>query len=197
MNLELLPYKPAVSAFAIVVTFLLFVPYLRAIWRSEIQPHVFSWVVWALGTFVVFCAQLVGGAGFGAWPIGVSACITGFVAFEAYRRRADTGITRFDWVLFCLAIAALPIWFFTSDPMWAVVLLTAADLLGFGPTLRRAYAKPFEEHAGFFALGAIRNALVVYALEAYSVTTSLFPLAVGLACLFVAAFLLVRRRVLV
>ncbi len=99
-----------------------------------------------------------------------------------------------DWYLLALAGLALPAWMLTADPLWAVVLLTIADLIGFGPTIRKGYNLPYEEHAGFFALGSVRNALVILALEHYSWTTALFPGAVGIACLLMAGFLIVRRQ---
>ena len=184
----------AFSAIAFVLTVALFWPYYRAIQRGETLPHVLSWSIWAGGTFLVFLAQLAGGAGLGAWPIGFSALLTAGVAVMAYRRRQRLVITRFDWVCFALAALALPAWIASSEPLVAVVLLTLADLLGFGPTLRRAYVQPYAEHLGFFALGAVRNAFVLAALEAWNWTTVLFPLAVGIACVLVAAVLAWRRR---
>ena len=189
-------YKEWFSALAIILTFAIFVPYIRSILRGHTKPHVFSWTIWGLGTFIVFFAQLADDGGVGAWPIGISAGITCGIATLAYLKRGDTSITRADWVLFATALSTLPFWFFTNDPLWAVVILTVTDLVGFGPTLRRAYAHPFDERVSFFALGGARNALVIAALENYSLTTVLFPAAVGLACLIVALFLFYRRRLL-
>lgn len=129
-----------------------------------------------------------------AWPIGVSGIITFYIAFLAYLKRGDTHITPSDWAFFTAALAALPIWFLTADPLWAVVVLTAVDLVGFGPTVRLSYHRPQQESALFFGLAALRNLLVVLALEHYSVTTTLFPAAVGAACLMLCGMLLWRRR---
>lgn len=185
--------KQVLSAIAFVVTIALFADYIRSIRVAETIPHVFSWVIWAGGTFIVFLAQLADGGGVGAWPIGFSACLTGYIAYLAYRKRHEASIKRLDWVFFVLAISALPAWWLTSDPLWAVVLLTSADLIGFGPTFRRAYHHPYQENARFFALGALRNLFVVLALEHYSWTTVLFPAAVGVACLGLALVLYIRR----
>ena len=190
---ELPLLKEVFAGIAFVLTIGLFVPYIRSIRRQITVPHVFSWMVWAFGTFVVFLAQLADGGGIGAWPIGFSACITGYIALLSYRARSQIEITRQDWVLFALAIAAIPGWMLASDPFWAVLFLTAADLLGFGPTLRKAYHSPYQEHLGFFALGSVRNLFVVLALENYSWTTVLFPAAVGVSCVLVALFLVLRR----
>lgn len=185
--------KAALSAIAFVVTIALFANYVRSIRVAETVPHVFSWSIWAGGTLIVFIAQLAGGAGVGAWPIGFSGCITGYIAYLAYRSRHQSSIKPLDWIFFLLAISALPAWWVASDPLWAVVLVTSADVIGFGPTFRRAYQHPYQEHAGFFALGALRNLLVVLALESYSWTTALFPAVVGVACLALACLLYIRR----
>lgn len=128
--LEAGAYKEAFSAVAFGLTFVLFVPYIRSILQGLTVPHVFSWIIWAFGTFVVFFAQLVGGAGVGAWPIGFSACITSYVAFLAYARRDRTRITSLDWTLLALALLALPSWVATSDPLWALDGLSCMDLPG-------------------------------------------------------------------
>lgn len=185
--------KQALSASAFLVTIALFAEYIRSIRVAETVPHVFSWSIWAGGTIIVFLAQLAGGGGVGAWPIGFSGCITAYIAYLAYRKRHHSSVRPVDWVFFGLAASALPAWWLASDPLWAVILLTSADVIGFGPTVRRAYHHPHHEHAGFFALGALRNLLVVLALERYSWTTVLFPAAVGVACLGLACLLYIRR----
>lgn len=185
--------KEIISAVAAGLTFYIFWPYIRSIRRGQTRPHVFSWVIWGLGTVIVFFAQLAGRGGIGAWPIGLSGLITLYVAWLAHRHRGDASITRMDWLFLLLALTALPCWFFTADPLWAVVLLTTSDLLGFGPTFRSAWQKPHEERTSFYALATLRNALVILALEHYSLTTVLFPAAVGLGCLVLVALILWRR----
>lgn len=87
-------------------------------------------------------------------------------------------------------------WYFTSDPLWAVVILTVVDLFGFGPTVRKGYNFPRSESLLFFSLFAARNILVIMALENYSLTTVLFPAVIAAACLFLILLIAYRRRVL-
>ena len=188
-------HKEWFSVAAIAVTFVNYVPYLRSIQRGERQPHVFSWVIWGLTIAVVFCAQVAGHGGAGTWPTAVTGLLTIYIAGLAYRRRAKLGITRGAWIFFGAALSSLPIWFFTADPMWAVVTLTTVDVAGFGPTIGRAYRHPHGESAGFFAWFIFRNLLVVLALERYSLTTVLFPAADAAACLVLTCTLLLRRSV--
>jgi len=186
-------YKELLAAAAIVLTFAMFLPYIRSIRAGLTKPHAFSWIVWGLATFVVFFAQLADRGGSGAWPIGVSAVITAYIAVIAFRARADTSITKVDWVFFGVALAALPCWLLTSNPLIAVVLLTGMELAGFVPTFRFAFLRPHEEHIGFYSLGALRNAIAIAALEHYSWTTVLFPAAVGIACALFVAMVAYRR----
>lgn len=189
-------YKELLSVIAVVLTFIAFVPYIVSIVRNTIKPHVFSWVIWGSTTFVVFLAQLKGGGGVGAWPIGISGIVTIFIALLAYIKRGDITITRTDWLFFVSAMSSLPVWYFTSDPLWAVIILTAVDVLGFGPTVRKAYIHPHSESLVFFLLFIVRNLIVIAALETYSVTTVLFPAVIAAACMLLVVMVLRRRWVL-
>lgn len=185
--------KELFAAAAIVLTFAMFVPYIRSIHQGRTRPHAFSWIVWGLSTFVVFFAQLAGGGGLGAWPIGISGVISGYIALLAYAKRADRSITTTDWVFLVVALAALPGWLVTENPLAAVLILTGVDLAGFGPTFRAAYVRPHDERIGFYLLGAVRNGLALAALEHYSLTTVLFPAAVAVACLAFVSMVAFRR----
>ncbi|MCK4704040.1 MAG: hypothetical protein KAT90_01050 [Gammaproteobacteria bacterium] len=189
-------YKEIFSAIAIVLTFIAFFPYIYSIRKGNTKPHVFSWIIWGSVTFVVFMAQLSDSGGAGAWPIGVSGVISIYVAFLAYTKKSDITITRTDKVFLLSAMSSLPLWYFTSDPLSAVIILTTVDIFGFGPTFRKAYSFPFDEQISFFALIAARNTLSIMALENYSLTTTLFPVATTLACLLFILMVTYRRRIL-
>lgn len=189
-----MPYKEILSIVAIVLTMAAFVPYILKIIRGTTRPHVFSWIIWGATTLIVFLAQLQGGGGVGAWPIGVSASITLFVALLAYVKRADLTITKTDWIFFISAMFSLPLWYLTTDPLWAVVILTTVDVLGFGPTVSKAYRLPHSESLLFFSVFAVRNIIVIMALENYSLTTVLFPASITIACMLLVAMVAYRRR---
>lgn len=186
--------KDALSALAIAITLYAFLPYIRSVHAGTTKPHVFSWVIWGASTFVVFFAQLADSGGAGAWPIGISGAISLYVAGLAYAKRADISITRTDWLFFALAASSLPLWYLTSDPLWAVVILTFADTLGFAPTFRKAYARPFEEQVQLYVLLAIRNTIALVALENYSLTTMLFPGVIAATCAIFVVMVVQRRR---
>ena len=187
--------KEMFGVLALLLTFVAFVPYIQSVRTGKTKPHVFSWLIWGVGTVIVFVAQLLDGGGYGAWVIGISGCITFYIAVLAWAKSGDTSIVRMDWVFLILAMSALPLWFVTNTALSAVIVLTIVDLLGFGPSARKAIVHPYEESATFFVIGAVRNVLVVLALQNYSWTTVLFPAAVGIACIAFVALILSRRTV--
>ena len=150
--------KEVFSAVALLLTFAAFLPYIRTILCGQTRPHVFTWIIWGAGTLVVFLAQLSDGGGVGAWPIGISGLLTIIVAILAMTRAADTSFHRMDWVFLILALTALPLWWVTNTPLYTVLVLTSVDLLGFGPTVRKAYSLPYEDSWTFYAIGTVRNA---------------------------------------
>lgn len=184
------------SGIAITLAIAGFVPYIALILRGKVKPHVFSWVIWGITTTIVFFAQLEAEGGVGAWPIGLSGFVTILIAILAYLKRGDATITKLDWVFLVLALASLPLWYVTNDPLWAVLILTTIDMIGFGPTFRKAYHRPFEDSRVFFIIMILRNVCSVVALEAYSVTTVLFPFCLAVGFLILLMILQFRRGVL-
>jgi len=186
--------KETLGIIAVVMTIIAFLPYIRSIQRGETKPHVFSWVIWGLTTFVVFLGQMADGGGAGAWAIGVSGIITMYVAWLAYTKKSDIQITKVDWTFFIIALCALPLWYINDDPLWTVVILTSIDVLGFGSTFRKSYYKPFDEQLSFYVWMTSRNVISIAALMHYSVTTVIFPALTGFLALLFILMLLVRRK---
>ena len=191
-----MPYKEILSSLAILLTFAAFYLYIRPVMKGKTRPHVFSWIIWGSTTFVIFLAQLADKGGAGAWPIGVSGIISIYIAILAFYKKADNSITSLDWIFLITAVLGMLLWYFTSDPLWTVLILTSIDVIGFGPTMRKAYHHPHEEHLTFFILMAIRNLTALLALEHYSLTTMSFPAATGLACLVFIIMVVYRRKII-
>jgi hypothetical protein len=187
-------YKEVLSAIAVALTLVAYVPYIGSIIRGKTKPHVFSWLIWGASTIMVFFAQLASKGGAGAWVVGISGSITLCIAVLAFVKRGDVSITRADWIFFVAAMSALLLWKLTSDPLWAVVILTVVDVLAFGPTVRKVVRSPHSESALFYFIFTIRNSFVIMALDTYSLTTVLFPAAMAVSCVLMTAMIAYRKR---
>jgi hypothetical protein len=188
--------KDVLGHIATLLTFISFAPYLIGALTGKVRPHLFSWVIWSLSTLVVFAAQWQAHGGAGVWSIGWGGVLTVIIAGIAFVKKSDLSRHISDWIFFIVALLSIPLWYFTADPLLSVILLTVIDLLGFGPTLRNAWQNPHQEQITFYALYVVRNLFSFAALESYSITTWLFPVVIGAACLPLIGVILWRRLVL-
>jgi hypothetical protein len=168
-------YQYFFGAIATVIGIIGYVPYYRDIFRGTTKPHPFSWFVWALLAGIAFAAQVVKGAGPGAWASGLST-IANFGICAASLFKGERSISRGDWAYFIGALVGIVSWLVAGDPLVAVLIVTLTNSLAFGPTFRKGYEKPHEETALAYLLSAVKWGLSCAALESFSVSTWLFPL---------------------
>ena len=168
-------------------------PYIRAIQNGKMKPHLFSWIIWGSSTSIVGIAQFIEKGGAGSWSIILSGLITCYIAYLAFIHAADHSITLSDKVCLSLSMVAILLWVFTSNPLWAVLILTSIDLLGYAPTFRKSYLNPYAESLPLFSIMTGRNIITALALEHYSLSTLLFPLATGLANILLIAMIFIQR----
>lgn len=188
-------YKLFFGGTASVVSIIGYIPYLRDIFRKKTKPHVFSWLVWSFSGAIVFCAQIVKGAGSGAWVMGVgvtiSILITVLAAFQGEKK-----ITFSDWLAFGGAVLGIIAWALTDNPLYAVILVTITDALAFIPTFRKAYHKPYEETLFMWSVSSLKFIIVLFAINTYNATTLMYPIYLIVSNGTFAIMLSERRRIL-
>ena len=187
--------KEMVGAAGSLVTFAGCVPYALSTLRGHTKPHAFSWLIWAIATSIAVAAQLVKGSGAGAWPMACSAFFCCVIAVAGLMR-GDLGATRLDRWMFATALLAIPLWYITSDACVALVLMMLIDALAFGMTMRKAWTRPQEEMAFSYVMYAVAMALSLFALQAHTVMTVLYPAFVLAANATTALLVFGRRRAL-
>jgi len=171
------------------------IPYYIGLWRGQLRPHFFSWVVWAILVSVACAAQIAEDGGLGAITTFLSALICTSIAVISLFR-GERNITRTDWMAFIAALMAIPLWLWTENPLISVILVTCIDGLAFVPTFRKSWSKPWEESTMAYGLGALAFALSLPALTTLNVTTALYPAAVTLFNGGFCVMVLLRRRTL-
>jgi hypothetical protein len=171
-----------------------YVPYIRDTWVGKTKPHAFSWFVWSVPTLIVFAAQLVSGGGAGSWTTGVSAlmCTIIFIIALIYGERERTTL---DYLLLGVSLIALFLWWLTSDPLLSVILVTAADVIGFGPTIRKSIQAPYEETAFTYWISGFKWICSLIALNEFSAINMTYPLAMIVANWGFVALLYYYRRI--
>lgn len=187
--------KEILSAIAVVITIVSYIPYVSDIYKGETRPHVFSWIIWGILTGITYAAQVVEGGGVGTWSMGLTfiLCISvGIISIK----KGEKNITKSDWACFAGALMAIPIWRITKEPLNAIVIVTLIDILSFYPTFRKTYIKPYSETLILYILAGIKFLLVTLSLENINLTTTLYPITVIWLNVGFVILILYRRKIL-
>ncbi|ANP91655.1 MULTISPECIES: hypothetical protein [Rhizobium] len=180
---------------SLVVTLIQYAPYCWKTYSGKLRPHVFSYVIWGLGAAIVAGAQWSAGAGPGAWAMALVALLC-FAVVALSLRGGAKYVTKTDVWTFLAALGALPIWYFTKDPLFAVIVITVIDIAAFYMIFNKALAHPEEDSILFYAVAAIQYVLSIFATDVFNLTTLLNPV-VLIACAVSVIFAMWINRIAV
>jgi hypothetical protein len=186
--------KTIIGIVAVVLTFIGYIPYIRDILKGKTEPHLYSWILWSVVTAIAFALQMSDNAGSGAWVTAAACllCTTVFVLSLIKKSKKDIVWT--DTLFFVLALISLALWLIAKQPVLSAILTTTTDLLGFVPTVRKSWNRPYTETTSFYYINSFRFALAVVALQRYTLLTALYPIAWLIANGAFALMLSLRRR---
>ena len=109
-------------------------------------------------------------------------------------RNGKKDIAKSDTVFFILSFIALFLWLILSKPVLSVILVSSIDMLGFVPTIRKSWNKPYSETLFSYELNFFRHGLSVLALQQYSIVTWLYPVTWVVANGLFSIMLIIRRK---
>lgn len=188
-------YKIIISIIAVILTFVGYVPYIQDVIKKKTKPHAFTWFVWTLAGSIAYGLQVFGGAGVGSWAL-LSACITCFFIFVLSLRIGNKDITTSDIIFLILALFSLLLWIVAKQPVWSVILATTVELLGFVPTIRKSWNKPYSETLFTYEVCIFRHGISIIALQQFNILTLLYPVAWTVANIIFTIILIIRRQVI-
>jgi hypothetical protein len=186
-------YRIIISLIAVILSLWGYGVYISDILKRKTVPHTFTFLIWAIASSITWALQVYGGAGVGSWITFVVSAICIFIFFLSLKY-GEKKITTLDVVFFSLSLIALLLWLVAKQPVWSTVLIVATDVLGFGPTVRKSWNKPYEESLFTWELTAFRHALGILALERFNILTLLYPVAWVAANILFSLMLIIRRK---
>ena len=116
------------------------------------------------------------------------------IIFLLSLRTGDKDIVRSDVVLLVLSLTSLFLWLVVKQPVWSVILINTAEVLGVVPTVRKSWNRPYSETLFTYELSIFRQALTLFALQAINILTALTPITWVTVNVVITAILVVRRK---
>ncbi len=188
--------KILLGGIAAVLAFVSSFIYIRDIFRGNSKPHTYTWLIWAIVTWIAFLGQLVSGGGPGAWATGASAILTTFTLFLSLNGNYGTkDITKFDTVCLVLAIGSILPWLLVDNILWSVILASLIDVIGFFPTMRKTWHVPMSESLESMWVDFVKHSLSIMSMRSYSLITWLYPAAVLLTKVIIIGEIVYLRKV--
>jgi hypothetical protein len=168
-------------------------PYIWDVLQHKTKPHVFTWLVWSLLSIIALLGQITGGGGPGILIVAITTLCTVTVLLLALKK-GQRSITFLDWVSLTGALVALGLWFIVKNPVLSILLVIVTDALGFFPTIRKSWAKPYEETLSAYVMADIKQALTILAVSHVSILTVGYSSYLIIANSLLVSVLLIRRQ---
>ncbi len=169
------------------------VPYLRDVITNKIQPHPYTWLVWAIVSGVTFAGQVVKGGGIGSIPTGIAEAFTIIIFFYSLRYGFRNIVRRDTYFLVAALLGLIP-WALTRDPTLSVVTVVSIDVIAFIPTLRKTWQQPKTETPILYSMNVGRHVLTLMTLQSYNIATTLHSVAMIVTNTLMTLFIIVRKK---
>ncbi len=167
--------KNILGTITVILAFIGYVPYIRDTFLGKTKPHVISWFLWTIVSFLAFALQWSKGAGAGSYANFAMGVIC-LLIFILSLKNGSKQIKPVDIVSFILAGFSIYLWQIVSLPTLAITLVVLIDLFSFIPTFVKSWAKPREETLSTWLLSTLRQALILLSLGEINYVTVIFPL---------------------
>jgi hypothetical protein len=155
-------------------------PYIRDVLKHKTKPHRGSFVIWTTLGAIAFFTQLAGGA---TWSLLLPAADTLVTAviFVFSIRYGSGGINRRDISGLALAGVGLILWYFTKQPLVALLIAIGIDAIGTILTVLKTYDAPHTETFSSWLLAALGGLFAAAAVGKLSFALLVYPVYIFLA----------------
>jgi hypothetical protein len=187
MDIKLLFSLAATGAIVIAFFF-----YIQDIFRGKTQPHIYTWLIWAITQGTAVAGLWYGGGGVGAWSLTLGTVLI-FLVLLLCIKRGTKNITRSDTITLGAALCAIGIWVFLDVPLLAIGLVSAIDVSGYIPSIRKSFEEPWSENIPAWIWFIASGFLAIAALEKYDFLTLTYLVAINTANILLVVVCIVRR----
>lgn len=206
-------FKDLMGALAVVIAIVAYAIYVWQTLRGGTRPHPLSWLIFGILTGTGYLVQVDQAAGPGSWVMGITTIVCFLLCLMSFWKGERT----FPWYEWAFLLAAAVVFGFylwsrqpalvtaglsgpprgfmlRHGPAVSASLASAVNVLGFGPTVTKAWSRPHSDSVTTFVLNSIKFIPSFFAMDSLSVATCVFPAALVVANAAVALIIAARRH---
>ena len=185
-------FQDLMGALAVAIAIVAYAIYVWQTLRGETRPHPLSWLIFGILTGTGYLVQLDQAAGPGSWVMGITTVVCLLLCVMSFWK-GERAFPWYEWAFLVAAAIIFGFYLWSRQPALSAVLASAVNVLGFGPTLTKAWARPHSDSVTTFCLNGIKFVPSFFALDVISVATCALPATLVVANLAVALVIYARR----
>ena len=203
--------KDAMGALAVLIAILAYGIYAWKSLRGDARPHPLSWLIFGVLTGTGYLVQVDQQAGPGSWVMAITTIVCFLLCMMSFSRGERT-FPWYEWAFLAAAAVVFAFYLWSRDanliavgraprdlliryaPEISASLAAFVSVLGFGPTVTKAWVRPHSDSASVFLLNGLKFVPSFFALDTISVATTVMSAALVVANAGVALIIFLRRR---
>jgi len=191
--LNLHDFKIVMADLSLIIMTIGYIYYSWQTIRRHAVPHPLAWIPFGFLTGTGWLVQVAGNAGPGAWVMGWTALwcfVIGFLGFAKYKRKTTAG----EWASLVLSVVIFGFYLGTKNATLAAILATTTDVILYYPIFKKGWDLPHEDSAMGIFFNSLKFIPSMFAMNEYSIATSLYPVAMIVINAATPLFLVWRRQ---
>lgn len=151
------------------------IPYIRDILLLKTKPQRATWFIWMVLLTIAFFAQLSKGGTWSLIATGVD-WLGVFIIFILSIKYGIGGTSKLDKMALVGAGIGLIIWYFTKEPLFALIITIFIDFIAAMLTVIKTYRQPETETFIAYMICGTGGLLGAFAVGEFNLSLLLFPI---------------------
>lgn len=155
------------------------IPYIIDIFKGTTKPERATWLIWSVLGVTAFFSQLSKGATNSLWLNGLD---TGgaILTFILSIKFGMGGLAKRDIITLIFAFLGIVMWYFTKEPMAALIIVVLVDFAGSILTVTKAYEAPKTETLSTWIILFFSGMFAAISVGELNFSLLLYPIYIGL-----------------
>jgi hypothetical protein len=186
-------FKDLMGALSVAIALFSYGLYVWKTFRAHARPHPLSWLIFGVLSATGFLIQFDQGAGAGSWVMGVTAAVCFMLCVIGFWQGERT-FPWYEWAFLAASAIVFAFYLWSQQPAASAILASIVNVLGFGPTLTKAWSRPHSDSASTFMLNGLKFLPSLFAMDSVTIATCVLPASLVVTNLAVALMIWARRR---